>query len=310
MGAMEQMAKSLENLKGRQKAYSEKVHALQMIEGWWWDSTQFQPRPDQPTQPQSQAIPFLWKWSDIGPLVHGDLVVNPQWGWHDHGNDGPDDFVFLDVLDIPLLTALATATWEFDYVNVTGDPKKYAQAVQRMHYSPDLYATGGIVPKFVGSARRDHSPMIWYKWSLVREALNRLRQEKGNPYDAVIIEFTNPETGASIGPTMSVCAQLLRPGARTLQHRHNTSTVYVGVEGQGYTIVGGTRLEWGSNDIFVVPSWTWHEHGNASATEDACVYSVSDAPVIEKVGLYREQRKTAAGDVEDTGWVANKFVFK
>ena len=49
----------------------------------------------------------------------GDFVINQQLGWHDHGNDGPDNFVFFDVLDIPLLTSLATATWDFDYVKVT-----------------------------------------------------------------------------------------------------------------------------------------------------------------------------------------------
>ena len=37
-------------------------------------------------------------------------LINQQLGWHDHGNDGPDNFVFFDVLDIPLLTSLATAT--------------------------------------------------------------------------------------------------------------------------------------------------------------------------------------------------------
>ena len=69
MGAMEQMAKSLGTLKGRQKEYSEKVHKLHLIEGWWWDSNKFQPRPDQPTQPQSAAVPHHWKWSDLkGPV--------------------------------------------------------------------------------------------------------------------------------------------------------------------------------------------------------------------------------------------------
>ena len=36
MGAMEEMTKSLGNLKGRQKEYSDRVHGLQLIEGWWW----------------------------------------------------------------------------------------------------------------------------------------------------------------------------------------------------------------------------------------------------------------------------------
>ena len=57
-------------------------------------------------------------------------------------------------------------------------------------------------------------------------------------------------------------------------------THYIGVEGRGYTIAGDTRIEWRPHDVFCVPSWHWHEHGNDSG-EDAIVYSVSDAPVIE-----------------------------
>lgn len=395
MGVMEEMVKSLGNLKGRQKEYSERVHKLHLIEGWWWDSTQFQPRPDQPTQPTTAAVPYIWKWSDLGPLVHemadpslgvglgqgakkaerrvlvyrnpglggqyaitntffgdvqivkkgeiapshrhtttaarfifegsggwttvegeratlspGDLVINQQLGWHDHGNEGPDDFVFFDVLDIPLLTALGTATWDFDYVKFTGDKDKPAQALHwPVNHSNNLYQAGGIVPKFIGGSRADHSPMLSYRWEVVRDTLNRLRKEAGSPYDAIIVEFVNPASGGSVGPTMSICAQLLRPGEKTLSHRQNINTVYIGVEGRGHTLVAGKRIDWAPHDVFCVPSWQWHEHGNDSG-QDAIVYSVSDGPVIEKLGLYCEQQKTKDGKTQFIGWNANRLTYK
>jgi gentisate 1,2-dioxygenase len=395
MGVMEEMMKSLGNLKGRQREYSQRVHELNLIEGWWWDSTQFQPRPDQPTQPTSPAQPHIWKWSDLGPLVHemgdpslgvglgqgakkaerrvlvyrnpglggqyaitntffgdvqivkkdeiapshrhtttaarfifegqggwttvegeramlspGDLVINQQLGWHDHGNEGPDDFVFFDVLDIPLLTALGTATWDFDYVKLNGTKEKTAQDLTwPLNHSNNLYQAGGIVPKFIGGSRPDHSPMLSYRWEIVRDTLSRLRKEAGSPYDAIIVEFTNPATGGSVGPTMSICAQLLRPGEKTLSHRQNINTVYIGVEGRGYTLVGDKRMDWAPHDVFCVPSWQWHEHGNDSR-EDAIVYSVSDAPVIEKLGLYCEQQRTKDGKTQLIGWNANRLTAK
>ena len=67
------------------------------------------------------------------------------------------------------------------------------------------------------------------------------------------------------------------------------------VEGQGYTQVGDMRLEWERNDIFVVPSWAWHHH--VSARGEAYLFSVTDAPVLQKLGLYREEGRTAGGDV-------------
>ncbi|MGH7824501.1 MAG: cupin domain-containing protein [Candidatus Binatia bacterium] len=241
-------------------------------------------------------------------LSPGDIVLNPQWAWHDHGNDGPDDFLFFDVLDIPLLTALATATWDFDYVQVTGDAKKTIQDLTVPdNYSRNFYTTGGIVPRFVHNQRKDQSPLIAYRWQEIRETLNRLRSEKGSPYDGILVEFTNPENGGPIGPTMSACAQLLPPGGRTLSHRHNTSTVYIVAEGQGCTEVNGARIEWAKNDIFAVPSWHWHEHVNDGG-QDAYLYSVTDSPVVESLGLYREQRKTPSGEIDLIGWVANKYV--
>lgn len=151
--------------------------------------------------------------------------------------------------------------------------------------------------------------MLSYRWEVVRDTLNRLRKEAGSPYDAIIVEFTNPVTGGSVGPTMSICAQLLRPGDKTLSHRHNTNTIYIGAEGKGYTQVGDMRMDWSQWDIFAVPSWHWHEHGNDSS-QDAIVYSVSDSPVIEKLGLYCEQRKTRDGGMEFLGWNANRLVYK
>jgi gentisate 1,2-dioxygenase len=44
-----------------------------------------------------------------------------------------------------------------------------------------------------------------------------------------------------------------------------------------------------------VPSWAWHEHANASASEDACLFAFNDLPVMRSLGLYREE---AFGDNE------------
>jgi gentisate 1,2-dioxygenase len=38
-----------------------------------------------------------------------------------------------------------------------------------------------------------------------------------------------------------------------------------------------------------VPSWAWHENGNASRSEDARLFAFNDLPVIEGPGLYREE---------------------
>jgi gentisate 1,2-dioxygenase len=90
-------------------------------------------------------------------------------------------------------------------------------------------------------------------------------------------------------PTISCYVQLLRPGQRTLRHRHTNSTVYHVIEGQGATTVDGKRLDWESKDVFVVPGWTWHEHVNASAAHPAYLFSFTDEPVFRALNLFREE---------------------
>jgi len=59
-------------------------------------------------------------------------------------------------------------------------------------------------------------------------------------------------------------------------------------EGEGVTETAGRRFEWKTSDIFVVPGFAWRHHINAG-NMDAILYSVSDAPLLDKIGQYRAQ---------------------
>ncbi|HEY8695817.1 MAG TPA: cupin domain-containing protein, partial [Chloroflexota bacterium] len=72
-------------------------------------------------------------------------------------------------------------------------------------------------------------------------------------------------------------------------HRHTSSAVYLVAEGQGCSIVNGERVDWQEHDVFALPMWAWHEHVNASDREPAVLLSFSDLPVLEALGLHREQ---------------------
>jgi gentisate 1,2-dioxygenase len=89
--------------------------------------------------------------------------------------------------------------------------------------------------------------------------------------------------------TLARDIQLLRAGERNKAHRHTGSVVYTVAKGSGYSIIAGRRYDWSKNDIFVVPSWAWHEHANASDRENAVLFSFSDLPSIHALGLYREE---------------------
>lgn len=239
-------------------------------------------------------------------MTRGDLIVTPRGAWHDLGNDGDEPIFFLDIVNDPLVLALGGTFYDVDYTErdphaPSGPPlRPEAQRVtEPLDHSHKLYATGGLVPRFEAHSRprgRDN-PMFVYRWAETRATLDGLRLYDGSPYDGIILEYVNPETGDSALPTMSFYAQLLRPGERTLAHRHTAGTVYCVLEGEGVTEVEGTRLMWSRNDLFVVPGWMWHEHVNLSDKADAVLYSVSDLATLRKLGLYREEGRTAKGEV-------------
>ncbi len=223
-------------------------------------------------------------------MSRGDLILTPNGTWHDHGNEGDAPVMWIDVLDLPLVEHLGASFFEFDY-REEGAPARF-QGVSSPHgHSTNLYAAGGMRPTFLPHVRglSEGSPMLIYRWKDAEAALERLAGYEGSPCDGISLEYVNPVTGAPVTTTMSFSVQLLRPGQALKRHRHTSSTFYCCLKGRGRTIVEGKELQWGENDLFVVPTWAWHEHVNLDARNEAVLYSVSDEPVMRKLGLYREE---------------------
>jgi gentisate 1,2-dioxygenase len=141
-----------------------------------------------------------------------------------------------------------------------------------------------------GTWTKPYSPLLKYEWGPTYEALQRYAATtEGSPYDGVMMQYVNPVTGGPVMPTIGAAMQLLRPGERTHAHRHTGSIVYQVAKGSGHSVIAGKRFDWSERDIFCVPSWMFHEHANASATEDACLFQFNDLPVISALALYREE---------------------
>jgi gentisate 1,2-dioxygenase len=232
--------------------------------------------------------------------ARGDLILTPHGTWHDHGNDDPTPVVWMDILDYPLLEFL-DCIWLDDHFPGQREANSRAQAmVHENGYSGRLYGGGGILPGFVSHQRgigRGTTPLIHYRGAEIRAALDRLRGEAGDPYEAINVRFTNPITGGPVFPTLDYSAQLLRAGEATRFKRETASTLYVVLDGQGTTEIGGTRFDWRENDIFVVPNFVWRRHINTGRS-DAVLYAVSDAPLLEKIGQYRAQGRLPDDTIE------------
>jgi gentisate 1,2-dioxygenase len=211
----------------------------------------------------------------------GDFVTTPSWSWHDHGNDSSDTVVWLDGLDVPLVKALEAMFFEFYDQRQVPDTRE-ANTSRRLH------GFGGLNPTWI-KERKAYSPLLLYSWRDTWEALSGLRSEQGDPHDGIALEYTNPQTGGSVLPSMACSVQLLRPGEHLRAHRHTGSSVYYAVRGAGTTIINGQAFNWSEGSVIALPSWCLHEHANASNTEDAVLFCMTDDPVLKKTDLYHEE---------------------
>jgi gentisate 1,2-dioxygenase len=239
----------------------------------------------------SSALRFIMEGDGAYTVVDGekmtlrarDLVLTPNGTWHDHGNEGTSGpAIWQDGLDIPLVNVLEANYFEL-YPDGRQTPSRPVDA---------SYAEYGGTALLPATERwtKPYSPLLKYPWEPTYEALLRLAQRSaGSPFDGILMEYVNPRTGGPIMPTMGASIQLLRPGEHTRAHRHTGNIVYQCAKGRGYSIIGGRRFDWEEHDIFVVPTWYWHEHANLSDTEDAVLFSFNDLPTMKALALYREE---------------------
>ncbi len=130
-----------------------------------------------------------------------------------------------------------------------------------------------------------------YRWRDTEPALLSLAEvaAASDPFDGFLLEFRNPVTGGATLPSMQCAVQLLQPGQETAAHRHTSTAIYQVVRGTGSSLIGDRRFDWGPGDIFVVPVWYSHQHANTSASEAAILFSMTDAPLLQYLDLYRKE---------------------
>jgi len=208
----------------------------------------------------------------------GDLTLTPSWVWHDHNNPEDKPVIWLDCLDAPMVGF-------FDSMFQEPFPQDVQPVTKPVGYTNAAIGNGLMranLKDVVGGTLP-----ITYKWKESYGALLGFGEK--DRFDGVIMEYANPITGGHSMPTLALKLQRLEPGAHTDAHRHTSSVVYHAAKGSGYTIIDGKRLDWSKGDTFVLPTWAFHEHGCNSNDDDAVLFSMSDLPIIEAMGLYREE---------------------
>lgn len=205
----------------------------------------------------------------------GDLVLTPQWTWHDHGHDGGEDVMWIDCHDQPFVRRLNGLFFES-----FAQPRQ--EIVHRAGYGAER--AGAMRPQGV-APRASGTPYV-YKGAEARALLRRLERDAWDPHRGTTLEYVDPLTGGSTLPTIACRLSLLRAGEATRRYRRTPNEIFHVLEGHGTTVAGDETLTWAPGDIFVVPSWTWHAH-RAGDGGDAILFAASDDPIYRTFSLER-----------------------
>jgi gentisate 1,2-dioxygenase len=214
---------------------------------------------------------------DVCTMNEGDLVLTPNWSWHEHHSESDDAVVWFDGLDLPIATTLEAIFFE-------NHPADFQRPVGR-DCSQDAFSGSGLRELDVSSPAGRSSSLLRYPWEATDRMLSALLKSASEPI--VSVEFTDPLTGGPAMPTLGCEMHRLRPGERTASHRHTGSTIFVAFRGAGATVVDGQRFEWQAGDILVSPSWAVVDH-EASVPSD--MFALTDRPILQTLGLYRSER--------------------
>jgi gentisate 1,2-dioxygenase len=283
---------------GRRVVYlvNDKRKDVSAAVGWLYTGIQVT-RPGESTSAhrhKASALRFIMEGEGGYTVVDGnkitfevnDFVITPNSTWHEHGVDANGKTcIWQDGLDIPLINALEAN----DYAVYDGK-----QSLDfPVNFSPITYGgSSGLIPADK-VWNKPYSPLFKYSWKNVYPALlEAAKVNSVSPFDGILMQYSNPVTGGHVMQTMSASMQLLPAGFSGKAHKHTGSFVYQCAKGSGYSIINGQRFDWKERDIFCVPSWAWHEHHNASNTEDACLFNFNDLPVIESLGLFQTKEYT------------------
>ena len=209
----------------------------------------------------------------------GDFIITPSWTWHDHGNESNEPMIWLDGLDIPMVNHFSASFAE--KLNEDTQELKRPEGDSLARYG------AGLLPVDHKLFDNLASPVFSYPYDRTKEALDKMKESKEwDKCHGLRLKYVNPSNGGHAIPTMATFMQLIPKSFSGNSYRSTDGTIYTVVEGQGKTTINDQEYLWNKGDIFVVPPWAKIKH---ETIDESVLFSFSDRPVQELLGLFREK---------------------
>ena len=208
------------------------------------------------------------------PMSRGDLILTPTGLWHEHGHDGDQPVVWLDVLDLPLVYYM-----EASY-HVNG-PRQAVQPGQ----GENAFVRAGVAPTPVFQRAAKAYPLLRYPWADVRAALQSLAADQPD-LEAVQVTYINPETGGDAQNILGFYALMLRPGQTLKLPARSPASVFHVIEGGAQVQVDSQTYTLAEADTCCAPGYTPLTLVNRRADAPSFVFIADESPLHRKLGVY------------------------
>jgi len=211
------------------------------------------------------------------PMARGDLILTPTGLWHEHGHDGADPVVWLDVLDLPLVYYME-ASYHLEGPSQRMKPGEGAKA----------YARGGLRPTPVFQASTKAYPMLRYPWAEAKAALHSMAADQPE-LEAVQVTYANPETGADAQNILGYYALMLHPGQTLRLPARSPASVFHVIEGGVEAHIADQRFTLAEADTCCAPGYTALTLRNLRADAPSFVFIADESPLHRKLGVYEDR---------------------
>ncbi|MBS1677616.1 MAG: cupin domain-containing protein [Actinobacteria bacterium] len=218
-----------------------------------------------------------------------DTFTTPPWTIHQHFNDSDEIQVRLSYSNSGLLDLLGVHIVEntegMDPSQPLGDPEaEREQSVRGETIGEDGAAL--LTYEQLISPDPPYQPPLYWPWQELRTRLETLRSLGQEYKGRRLFLMYDRATGRSQGTTATFFATItMRPAGIVDQpHRHTSAAVNYIFSGNGWSIVGGEKYEWGAGDLMLTaPGWMIHGHASHEG-EDVYELTIQDSPLQIGIG--------------------------
>jgi gentisate 1,2-dioxygenase len=215
------------------------------------------------------------------PMSRGDLILTPSGLWHEHGHEGHQPVIWLDVLDLPLVYYTETS------YHINGDQ----QQVHKEHAIDTPTSAVGLAPTTVFTRSRKAYPLLRYPWRDARVSLLAIADSEPQT-ECVQLTYINPHTGDHAQNILGFYALMLRPSQNLRLPARSPACIYHVIEGQLKAEIaadaGTTVFTLSEADTCCVPGYTPVSLTNLK-DQPTFVFIADETPLHQKLGVYENR---------------------